>query len=129
MQTVIQLCIDGTVEAAEMYKEAFNLSLGSDVKHDDGTFAHLSLMHENNEILSMTERSKASNDKGTKQPNDAQPTTAIGIYGLSKEAVNKAYEILKKDAKNILNGPTSCPWLELYFILTDKFGVMWQVGT
>ena len=127
MRTVFQLSINGTIEAAEMYKEALGLTCGLSVKHDDGTFAHLSLKYGDSAVLSITERGKAAESK--KQPNDAQPTTAIGMYGLSKEAVYRAYEVLRKDAQNILDEPTSCPWLELYFILTDKFGVMWQVGT
>jgi len=51
------------------------------------------------------------------------------VYGLTKEAVYSAYEVLSKGAKKIIDEPKSCPWLELYFILEDKFGVGWQVGT
>jgi uncharacterized glyoxalase superfamily protein PhnB len=53
----------------------------------------------------------------------------IGLYGLTIDEVNIAYEVLKINAEKIVDEPQSCPWLELYFILTDKFGVGWQVGT
>ncbi|MCL2593568.1 MAG: hypothetical protein FWD82_09420 [Defluviitaleaceae bacterium] len=139
MRIIAQLCIDGTIEAAELYKEAFDLTLGLTVKHDDGTYAHLSLMCGDAEVLSMTEKSKlegAAHLKGTNAECHAGNTRAfdspvtVGIYGLTKEAVQKAYDILKKDA--ILfdpEGPKSLPWLELDFHIIDKFGVSWEVGT
>ena len=130
MRVVTQLVIEGTIEAAEMYIKAFGLTPGLTVKHDDGTYAHLSLMHGKIEVLSMTERRHATSEGQARRPYDAMPGTAgLGIYGLSKEAIYSAYEILKKDAKEILDKPQSCPWLELFFIVTDKFGVGWQVGT
>jgi uncharacterized glyoxalase superfamily protein PhnB len=130
MRAVTQLVIEGTIEAADLYAKAFGLTHGLAVKHDDGTYAHLSLMHGDNEILSMTERRHAINEEQAKQPYDAKPGTAgFGIYGLSKEAVYNAYEFLKIDAKKIVDEPKSCPWLELFFIVEDKFGVGWQVGT
>ena len=130
MRVVTQLAIEGTVEAAELYMKAFGLTPGLAVKHDDGTYAHLSLMHGEIEILSMTERRHVISEEEAKQPYAAMPGTAgIGIYGLAKEAVHSAYEAMKKEAKKILDEPKSCPWLELYFILDDKFVVRWQVRT
>ena len=35
------------------------------------------------------------------------------LYGLTKDEVIKAYEVLKTDAVNITDEPQSCPWLEL----------------
>jgi uncharacterized glyoxalase superfamily protein PhnB len=130
VRVVVQLVLEGTIEAAEMYIKAFGLTPGLTVKHDDGTYAHLSLMHGDSEVLSMTERCHAINEKQAKQPYDARAGTAgFGIYGLSKDAVFSAYDVLKTDAKKIVDEPKSCPWLELFFILEDKFGVGWQVGT
>jgi len=130
MRVVTQLVIEGTVEAAEMYIKAFGLTPGLAVKHDDGTYAHLSLMYGDIEVLSMTERRRAISEEEARQPYDAKPGTAgFGIYSLTKDEVYAAYEVLKIDAKKIVDEPKSCPWLELYFILTDKFGVGWQVGT
>jgi len=130
MRVVTQLVIEGTVEAAELYIKAFGLTSGLAVKHDDGTYAHLSLMYGDIEILSMTERRHVISEEEAKQPyNATRGTAGFGIYGLTKEAVYNTYEVLKKDAKKILDEPKSCPWLELFFILEDKFGVGWQVGT
>jgi uncharacterized glyoxalase superfamily protein PhnB len=127
MRAVTQLVVKGTVEAAKTYIAAFELSMGLAVKHDDGTYAHLSLMYGDIEILSMTESGRSVN---IKQPYDVISGIAnIGVYGLTKDKVYNAYEVLKKDALIISEEPQSVPWLELYFILTDKFGVGWQVGT
>ena len=130
MRVVTQCVINGTIEAAEMYKTAFGLTHGISVKHDDGTYAHLSLMHGELEILSMTENKHVTNGEIIKQSNNIVSGIAnIGLYGLTKDEVYKAYEVLKKEAIKITDKPQSVPWLELYFILTDKFGVGWQVGT
>jgi len=128
MKVVTQCVIKGTVEAAETYMAAFNLTMGLTVKHDDGTYAHLSLMSGDLEVLSLTESTHPASK--TQVSHDVVSGIAnIGLYGLTKEEVCKAYEVLKKDAINIADEPQSVPWLELYFILTDKFGVGWQVGT
>jgi uncharacterized glyoxalase superfamily protein PhnB len=130
MRVVTQLSIAGTIEAADMYMKAFGLTMGFAVKHDDGTYAHLSLMSGDVEILSMTENKHISNEKQTRQSNDKTSGIAnIGLYGLTKDEVNIAYEVLKTDAMDVYDEPQSCPWLDLYFILTDKYGVGWQVGT
>jgi len=130
MRVITQLVLEGTVEAAEMYENAFGLTKGLTVKHDDGTYAHLSLMDGEAEILSMTERHYAAGEEELDLPYEARPGTAgFGVYGLTKEAVYAAYEVLSKGAKKIIDEPKSCPWLELFFILEDKFGVGWQVGT
>jgi len=130
MRVVTQLVIEDTIEAAEMYMNALDLKPGLTVKHDDGTYAHLSLMHGDKEILSMTERRHVISEEQAREPYDATPGTAgFGIYGLSKEAVYSAYEVLKMDAKKIVDEPKNSPWLELFFIVIDKFGVGWQVGT
>lgn len=139
MRTIPQLCINGTIEAAELYKEAFGVTFGLTVKHDDGTYAHLSLVHGDTELFSMTERSKipdAEHLKGTslqfsaKQDAGGSQIVTIGLYGLTKEAVFKAYNVLKREAKFFdSDGPKSLPWLELDFHIIDKFGVSWEVGT
>ena len=144
MRSCPQLCIHGTIEAAELYKEAFDATFGLTVKHDDGTYAHLSLMHGDTELFSMTERSRIEEPEHLKSMNlrccakqddndnaPACPVVTVGMYGLgTKEAVLKAYNVLKREAKAFdPNGPKSLPWLELDFILVDKFGVCWEVGT
>ena len=129
MKAVTQLAIAGTNEAADLYVKAFGLTKGLAVKHDNGTYAHLSLMHGDVEILSMTESNHSAGEKNINKTNGISGIANIGIYGLTKDEVYKAYEVLKTDAENIADEPKSCPWLDLYFILTDRFGVGWQVGT
>lgn len=139
MRTIPQLCINGTIEAAELYKEAFGIAFGLTVKHDDGTYAHLSLVHGNTELFSMTERNKileAEHLQGTSLQYSAKldanesPLVSVGLYGLTKEAVWNAYNVLKKDAKFFdSEGPKSLPWLELDFHIIDKFGVSWEAET
>lgn len=142
MKTIPQISIFGTIEAAEFYKEAFGVTLGFAVKHDDGTYAHLSMMHGDTELFTMGERGRlhdAENQNETTNQffvnNDnnektTSPTVGIGIYGLTKEAIWNAYNVLKKDAIFFNpDGPQSLPWLELDFVIVDKFGVCWEVGT
>jgi hypothetical protein len=89
MRVVTQLVIEGTIEAAELYMKAFGLTPGLTVKYDDGTYAHLSLMHGETEVLSMTERRYAISEEKARQPYDAMPGTAgFGINGETKEAVD-----------------------------------------
>ncbi len=142
MRTIAQLVIDGTVEAAELYKEAFGLTFGLTVKHSDGTYAHLSLVDGDTELFSMTEKGHledAEHLKGTNAEYHADRDTTlrpfespvtVGIYGLTKEAVQKAYDVLKQDALSFdPEGPKSLPWMELDFHIVDKFGISWEVGT
>jgi len=63
MKVVTQCVINGTVEAAETYITAFGLTMGLAVKHKDGTYAHLSLIHGDLEVLSMTESSHAAESR------------------------------------------------------------------
>ena len=130
MRVVTQCVIKGTLEAAETYKLAFGLTDGLTVKHDDGTYAHLSLMSGDLEILSMTESSdEASGENKNQSSSTVSGIANIGLYGLTKEEVLKAYDVLKKDAIKVTDEPKSAPRLELYFILIDKYGVGWQIGT
>ena len=106
---------------------AFNGTLGLNVKHDDGTYAHASIMIGDFEICALCENESYTSDI------NGNPVMQFWIYDMgSKEAVLHAYQVLKEDAIRIDNpdGPGSVPWdeNEYCFALVDKYNIFWGIA-
>ena len=134
MKSGCQIYVKGSLEAAELYKEAFNLTPDPEMTHynEEGSYAHISLMFGENEIIAIAEGSDSfCCDVILK---DRCPVMAFNVVGLgTREAIDHAYAVLSKDARhnNNLDGPNIACWDDtgtVYsFNLVDKFGVHWGV--
>ena len=134
MKSGCQIYVKGSLEAAELYKKAFNLTPDPEMTHynEGGSYAHISLMFGANEIIAIAEGSDDfCRDVILKEK---CPIMAFNIDGLgTREAIDHAYAVLSKDARhnNNPNGPSIACWDDtdtVYsFNLVDKFGVHWGV--
>ena len=80
MNIGIGLYVKNSVEAVELYKEAFGLDLGYHVKNPDGTYFHSELYKHGKEFLSVVE---APND------NIGEYTVQLGLPLLMKPKCGK----------------------------------------
>ena len=134
MKSGCQIYVKGSVEAAELYIKAFNLTPDPEMTHmnDQGSYAHISLMFGENEIIAIAEGSENfCTDVVLKE---RCPIMAFNLSELgSKEAINHAHAVLSEEARhnNNPNGPNIACWDDtgtVYsFNLVDKFGVHWGV--
>jgi len=134
MKSGCQIYVKGSLEAAELYKKAFNLTPDPEMTHynDEGSYAHVSLMSGENEIIAIAEGSDSfCCDVILKE---RCPIMAFNIAGLgTRKAIDHAYAILSKEARHNNNpdGPNIACWDDtdtVYsFNLVDKFGVHWGV--
>jgi len=67
---------------------------------------------------------------GRPAPQSGQwPVMTFNCGGLkSREAVDRAYGVLREGALAAGDVPKPCPWNEYCFSLVDKFGVLWWVA-
>ena len=125
MKICPQIYVKGSIEAVEFYTKAFNGTLGFNVKHEDGTYAHASIMMGDSEVLALCE-----NEEYTSNIN-GNPVMQFNIYDLGTEkAVFQAYQVLKEDAirNDNPNGPESLPWNRYCFALVDKYNIFWWIA-
>ena len=120
-----QIYVKGSVEAVDFYIKAFNGTLGFNVKHEDGTFAHASIMVGENEILALCE-----NECYTSETAGSHPVMQFNIYDMgTKESVLNAYQVLSDGAveNENPNGPAPPYWDEngYNFALIDKYNIWW----
>lgn len=132
MKSGCQIYVKGSLEAAELYQKAFNLTKGMTALNEDGTYEHVSLMSGENEIIAIAEGSDDfCCDVILK---DRCPIMSFNVAGLgTREAIDHAYAILSEDARHNNNpdGPNIACWDDtdtVYsFNLVDKFGVHWGI--
>ncbi len=129
MQTGCQIYVKNSAEAVAFYQKAFNWTIGMNFKRPDGTYEHASLLFREREVLAVAED---ANDTSSPEIQDGKwPVMSFNCYNLkSREAVDQAYAVLSKGARDTKNpnGPMPLPWNEYCFYLVDKFGVHWWVA-
>ena len=135
MKAGCQIYVKNSLEAAELYIKAFDLTPSPEMTgfNEDGTYEHVSLMHGENEIIAIAENSNGEHGDtivGKNLPHMAFNVSRLG----TREAVDHAYAVLSAEARFNENpdGP-ACPFWdadgnEYWFSLVDKFGVYWGVG-
>ena len=126
MKICPQIYVRGSIEAVEFYKKAFNGTLGFNVKHDDGTYAHASIMAGNVEILALCE-----NECYTVETIRSHPVMNFYIYDMgTEESVLNAYNVLSEGAIENENpdGPGPLPWNKYSFALIDKYNIWWGIA-
>lgn len=125
MKICPQIYVRGSIEAAAFYIEAFGGTLGFNQRHDDGTYAHASIMVGDDEVLALCE-----NEEYT-QAGAQAPVMQFNICGLgTKKAVLRAYEVLKEGAlrNDSPDGPHPLPWNDYCFALVDRYGIFWWIA-
>ncbi|MDQ0361981.1 VOC family protein [Breznakia pachnodae] len=116
-RTLMQVYVKGSDKAVEMYIKAFNASLGSHVKNDDGTYYH-SEVNVYGQILSVAECS----DDTVVTGNAMQ--FCLHFKPEEKSLIDQAYEVLKQDA-TILHPLGETNYSPYMTDLIDKYGVRW----
>jgi uncharacterized glyoxalase superfamily protein PhnB len=134
MKSGCQIYVKGSLEAAELYKRAFNLIPNPEMTayNEDGTYEHVSLMFGENEIIAIAEGSDDYCQDVILE--NKCPIMSFNIYGFgTREAIDHAYAVLSENARhnNNPNGPNIAFWDDtdtVYgFNLVDKFGIHWGV--
>ena len=133
MKHGILINLKGSAEAAAFYMKALDLKINPDMvdMNDDGTYKHISLVSGDTEIIAISE--DVLNIYDDKTANGKPPMAVVGIWDISKEAVDQAYAVLSEGARHNenINGPGVPDWDdegECYgFGLVDKYGVSWRI--
>ncbi len=110
----IGIYVKGSVEAAELYCEAFGLELGYHVLNEDGSYFHSELMKNGEPALSVVEAPAAPGGNPVE----------LGYTFSCREDLERAFALLKAGGKVKLE-PEELPWSPLAATVTDRFGVNW----
>lgn len=118
------LYLHNSREAATFYCHAFNMVMGYNVQHDNGTYLHAELEKDGKSIFAVSE----SHDEFIKTAmlSAHQPTMSLGINLQNNEELSHAYETLMKDG-HILRPLGSLPWSPCSADVVDKYGVCWYI--
>ena len=114
----IGLAVKNSVEAVELYQEAFGLELGYHVKNADGSYFHSELYRDGAEVLSVVE---AASDAPT-----GEQTVQLGITLENEAEVRRAFELLRQGG-SVLTSVGPLPWSPCAASVLDRFGVWWYI--
>jgi uncharacterized glyoxalase superfamily protein PhnB len=116
--------VKNSVEAAAFYAQAFGMTIGYNVKHDNGTYLHAELEKDGRPVFAVSESDDPAVREATIRA--TRPTMSLGI-SLSDEAeLSAAYEALSQGGHVIFPlGPL--PWTPGAADVVDKFGVCWYI--
>lgn len=118
--------VKNSVEAVEFYQEAFELTLGSYEKHDDGTYLHAPLTKNGVEVFAVSEETNNAALVEMTLSSDQKPITVYGLVFDHEDEVKKAYHMLAEGGRVSLP-LTSTPWSACCGEVVDKYGVAWFV--
>ena len=118
------LYVKNSLEAVDSYKKAFNLSLGFNVKHEDGSYLHAELLKDGQKIFAVSESSEEVIPEAMLKTQ--RPTMSYEIDFESEEEVKKAYCLLAEDG-HVLRPLGPLPWSPCSADIVDKFGVCWYI--
>lgn len=118
------LYLNNSTDAAIFYCNAFNMVIGYNVKHENGTYLHAELEKDGNCIFAVSE----SNDVTIRNEmiSANQPTMSLGVNLNNDVELLHAYEILIKDG-HILRPLGPLPWSPCSADVVDKYGVCWYI--
>jgi len=117
--------VKGSVEAVELYKEAFNLEdKGTPILDGEGDIYHHVLARNGEYFISISEAKYLPGVLKREYPNDVRPTMVFTIALASEDALRKAFNLLSKGG-DPCNGLTVEPGTVLYGDVFDQFGVFW----
>ena len=113
----VGLYVKNSIEAVEMYKEAFSLELGYHMLNPDGTYFHSELLSGGKEMFSVVESSES---KCTANP------VQIGVTFDDKAQLLNAFDILSNNG-NVMMEVGELPWSPCAAEVIDKFGIRWYL--
>ena len=120
--------VKGSVEAAELYKEAFGLEMkGNPILDNDGKIWHCNLLYKGKEFISISEDKYLPEALIKEYPNETRPIMLFGVGFESEDDLKRAFELLSKDG-NPCAGLKVEPWAILSCDVIDKFGVFWYLS-
>ncbi|HBL84662.1 MAG: hypothetical protein A2Y17_11040 [Clostridiales bacterium GWF2_38_85] len=124
------LYIKNSFEAVERYKEAFGLTLGYHVIHDEEEigqhFFHASLMCGEEEIFAVSEFGNYLEDRHLAEITLSRHNTELGLGLGSEEAVKKAFSVLSEGGM-VISPVGSAPWNACVAQVVDKYGIGWCI--
>ena len=118
------LYVKNSAEAVEFYSEAFNMTVGYNVKNCDGSFLQAELLKGEQAVFAVSE----NNDEEIVRSMLAskQPTMSYGINLDNDAELNHAYKTLIEGG-HILGELGSLPWSPCSADIVDKYGVCWYI--
>jgi uncharacterized glyoxalase superfamily protein PhnB len=118
------LYVKNSKAAAAFYCDAFDMTIGYNAEHDDGTFLHAELERGGCCIFAVSE----SADEAIRDDliSASQPTTSLGVNLDSDEELARAFAILEKGG-HVIRPIGSLPWSPCSADVVDKFGVCWYL--
>ncbi len=117
LRSMMQVYVKGSVEAVQLYDQAFGAQLICEHRNEDGSFLHAELCVYG-QIVAVSESRDAEITTG----NTMQFCLHFGED--NKHLVEKAYEVLKQDAT--ITAPLGpCFFSPCMVGLIDRFGVNW----
>lgn len=116
-RSLMQLYINNTKAAVSFYQKAFDASIVSEHKNEDGSYLHVEL-DLGGQIIALSESIESDVIIG----NTMQFCLQFGDS--EKHRIMKAFEILKVNAEILIPlGP--CFYSELMVSLVDQYGINW----
>lgn len=128
MNLGMTLYLKNSLEAVELYQEAFGLTLGEYAKFPDGTYMHAPLLKDGKEIFAVCESPNCNivNVIHEAASNKVVPIASHGIDFDTEDEVKKAYEMLKEEGV-IIRPLGPLPWDTCSADIVDKFGACWYL--
>jgi len=120
----VTLYIANSIEAVDFYCDAFNMKIGYNVKHEDGTYLHAELGKDNSEGFAVSESKDIIARDSVLLAK--QPTMSLGINLTNDKELQHAYEKLIENG-HVLRELGSLPWSPLSADIVDKYGVCWYI--
>ena len=117
MKLGVGVYVKNSVEAVNLYREAFGLELGYHVKNPDGTYFHSELNKNGQEILTVVE---SSNE------NVQEHTVQLGIIFDNEAEVQNAFALLSNGG-TVKTPIGPMPWTPCAAEVVDRFGVLWYI--
>ncbi len=118
------LYVVDSAEAAVFYCRAFHMTIGYNVKHDNGTYLHAELEKDGKSVFAVSESSEG--DIREKMLLAPQPTMSLGVNLKDEGELLNAYETLGSEG-HVLRPLGSLPWSPNSADLVDKYGVCWYI--
>ena len=120
----VTLYVKNSFEAASFYCDVFNMTLGYNVKNEDGSYLHAELVKNGSEGFAVSESSDG--DIRNVLLTAKQPTMSLGMNLDNDKELKTAYEKISIEG-HILRPIGSLPWSPCSADIVDKYGVCWYL--